>query len=982
MPVRLFALAAALVFAAAPLQAQQVSVTFRFLPDLTAPPVTDVVRAFLPGSMNGWGPNNSGQIAIGAPSQMAYVPALNEYRYTVPLTVGGQGVPSDPPGAYTYKVHYHRNATGSAYTWLTDPLGVETFGPNGDSVVRPADPMAFQLAREENASGEVVAVSAGLFGTQAFTSVTFTVNGTVYTSGITNTGDGIFRLVLPAPVPTGSFFRVQATDAGGRTVDRSVGLVPPVVVDAAVPAGLDDGINLNPADATRATLVLRAPGKSYVYAIGDFSGWQAQPAYVLKRDAAAAGGTRWWVELTGLTPGQPVRFQYLVDGVLRVSDPYAPLVLDQGSDPFIPAVTFPNLPAYPTETQQLVSVFTPGATPFPWTDGGYQRRPAEDLVIYELLVRDVVSRHDFQTLRDTMAYFQRLGVTALQLMPVSEFDGNESWGYNPNHYFAVDKYYGPPEALKALVDAAHNAGLAVILDVVYNHQTGQAPFVRLYNEGTFGAPTPDNPWVNPSARHPFNVFNDNNHDSALTQQWLDAANRWWLEEYHIDGFRFDLSKGFVQSCNGGPCTDGNFSAYNQQRIDHLTRMADALWTVDPDAYVILEHFADASEERVLAAHGRAAGRPGMTLWNNMTTAYAESAMGYLNSNSSLTRAYPPNNTYPLTGQVAYMNSHDEQWGLFKVRTFGACTNAPGGGSTCATNPGAYNTRALPTALERWSLGAAFFLTVPGPKMLWQFEEVGYGGGPGECLESSDCPPGTPGRVSKKPIRWDYWAPVPPDANGTGIALTPASASERAQRQALYADFANLLALRNGYDVFRTPTTVQMNVGPNTPDRWIRLEKDGLVVVVVGNFGLAERTSTPPLAAGSTWYDVIGDGSVAGGSSVTLAPGAWRVYANQDIQLPVAGEDDAPGGSAFRLDAPFPNPSSGPSTVAFALPAAGDARLEVFDVLGRRVATLADGPLAAGAHRATFDPAGLPSGVYVVRLAAAGRTATARLTVTR
>jgi glycosidase len=967
----------------APSQAQTVDVTFRFIPDLTPPAPPSVVRAFVPGSFNGWGPNTNGQIATGAPSQMVYEPVLGEYRYTTALTVGGRGNTSDPPGGYTYKVHYHTNAAGTAFQWITDPLGAETFGSNNDSVVRAADPMAFQLAREQNTAGEVVAVSAGLFGTQAFTSISFTVNADTYTTAqITDTGDGIFRLVLPTPVAPGSFFRVDATDAGGRTATAQVGQVPPTVMDAPVPAGLRDGINLDPADATRATLVLRAPGKSYIYAVGDFSNWEARPEYVLKRDAADPLGTRWWVELTGLTPGTPVRFQYLVDGVLRVSDPYAPLVLDQGSDPAIPSVTFPNRPPYPAQAQQLVAVFTPGATPFAWTDGDYQRPPMEDLVIYEMLVRDWVSRHDFQTIRDSLGYLERLGVTALQLMPVSEFDGNESWGYNPNHYLAVDKYYGPPEALKALINEAHRRGMAVLLDVVYNHQTGQSPFVRLYNEGLFGPPTAANPWVNPTARHPFNVFNDNNHEAELTRYWLDIANRWWLEEYRVDGFRFDLSKGFTQLCNGQPCNDANFSAYNQARINILTRMADAIWDADPSAYVILEHFADWSEERVLANHGRAQGRPGMALWNNMTGAYSESAMGYLNSGSDLRRAYPINNTFPLSGQVSYMESHDEQWLMFKTRAFGACANAPTGGATCATNPGNYSTRTLAGALGRQSLAAAFFLTVPGPKMLWQFGELGYGGGPGECLESTDCPAGTPGRVQNKPIRWDYFAPVPPASNNSGVTVTAATADERALRRQTYTDYSNLLALRNTYDVFRTPATVTMSVGQNIVDRWIKLQRDGLSVVVVGNFGVAERTSTPPLDAGQTWYDMIGDGTVDGGSALTLAPGAWRVLANQDIGLPTA-DGDAPGPVlAFGLGAAFPNPAAGRATVRYTLDAPADVQLHAYDVLGRRVATLDDGPRAAGAHTATLDTRALPAGVYVLRLTADGRTASSRLTIAR
>jgi glycosidase len=978
MRLRLAAVAALLALAVPASAQASFPVTFRFLPDLSSPAIPTVVRAFAPGTMppgtpNDWGPNTAGNIAPGAASQMTYDAAKNEYRYTETLTVGED---------YFYKIHYHTNATAPAYggTWISDPLNPRLGPTDGNSAVLVTDPMAFQLAREQNGTSQIRVVSASVFGSQAITAITYEINGDAFSDGMSfyDPATRLFSKTLATPIEPGAQFRITATDALGRTTTAEVGLTPPAVVDAPVPAGLRDGITVS---GSTATLVLRAPGKRYVYAIGDFSGWAPQEAYVMKRDNSDPLGTRWWTTIPLAQTPTGTRFQYLVDGVRRITDPYSALILDEGSDPFVPAVTFPNRPPYPVGlTSNLVSVIpVPNQTPTllpPYT------RPApEDLVIYEMLVRDWVSRHDFQTISDSLQYLRRLGVTALELMPVSEFDGNESWGYSPNHYLAVDKYYGPPEALKALINEAHRLGMAVILDVVYNHQTGQSPFVRLFNEGEFGPPTAANPWVNPTGRHPFNVFNDNNHTSALTQYWLDAANAWWLREYRVDGFRYDLSKGFVQTCGGGPCTDANFATYNQQRIDILTRMADALWTVDPNAYVILEHFAEASEERVLASHGRAAGRPGMMLWSNMNNAYNEAAMGYLGSGTDFGRAYPPFNNYPLSGQVTYMESHDEQWLMYKTRTFGACAASPTGGATCNTAPGAYNTRTLATALQRQSLVGAFLYTVPGPKMIWQFGEVGYGGGPGECL-ATDCPTGTPGRTDKKPIRWDYFSNVAPSANGSGVTVVPTSETERAQRRALYTDWSNLLALRRAYSVFRTPSNVQMNTAPGVADRWIRLEKSGLVVVVVGNFGLTERTSSPPLAAGSTWYDMIGTGTVAGGSTVTLAPGEWRVYANQDLNIPTAGEPGSTETPTFALDAVFPNPTAGRATVRYTLDATADVRLDAYDVLGRRVATLAEGPQAAGAHEAAFDTAGLPAGIYVLRLSAGAQTATARVTVAR
>ena len=212
--------------------------------------------------------------------------------------------------------------------------------------------MVFQTAREQDGTGEVRAVSAGVFGTADVASVQFTVNGTTYTTatGVTDTGNRIYRLELPAPVPPGAFVRVEATDAAGRTASGEVGQIPPTVTDRPVPDGLEDGITYDPADASRAWLVLRAPGKQYVYALGGFNGWTADDDALMFRDDAAPLGTRWWIELTGLTPGAEVPFYYWVDGQIRVADPYTTKVY------------YPGEAGYPAGAEQhAVGVLTPGA---------------------------------------------------------------------------------------------------------------------------------------------------------------------------------------------------------------------------------------------------------------------------------------------------------------------------------------------------------------------------------------------------------------------------------------------------------------------------------------------------------------------------------------------------------------------------------------------------------------------------------------------
>lgn len=658
--------------------------------------------------------------------------------------------------------------------------------------------------------------------------------------------------------------------------------VQPTVHDAPVPEGLEDGITVDPEDPTRAWLVLRAPGKEFVYVLGSFNGYTAGAEALMNRDTAAENGTRWWIELGGLTPNEPVTFQYWVDGRLRVADPYSPLVI------------YPNERGFPPEaaTAFPVTQFVPGAVEFTWTDHDFKAPDQEDLVIYELLLRDFLEDDCFPALVDALDYLERLGVNAIELMPVAEHDGEESWGYDPAFHLALDKHYGTPEQFKTFVNEAHARGIAVILDVVYNHATGQSPLIRLYNEGDYGPPTADNPWANTEATHPFSVFNDLNHESPLTQLWLDKANRYWVEEYHVDGYRFDLTGGFMQ--------EGPFLGYNAERIGVLRRMMDQLWAVHPDTYVILEHLVENDQEwRELVAAGMEGGGPGPMLWHPMNREYSQSAMGYPTATdvpSTLERSYPPNwaGGIPVPNAVTYMESHDEQWLMLRNRVFG-------------NQAGDVDVRDLRNALDRQKLVNAFFLTVPGPRMMWQFGELGYGGGPGECLRPDDgstgeCTAASPRRLGNKPIRWDYYSADAQPARGEYKgALEPTSAVERKARLRLYKTIAGLINLRRSHAIFRSPDTeVAQCVGHRT-GRWIRLtlasppEGEPGQVVIIGNFDVRRNTVQPTFPRVGTWYDAFGDAVVKVRETtppLSLAAGEFRIYT--DVKVPSPEPDIAAG----------------------------------------------------------------------------------------
>src|SRR5690606_12266793 len=140
-----------------------------------------------------------------------------------------------------------------------------------------------------------------------------------------------------------------------------------------------------------------------------------------------------------------------------------------------------ELPKYPEgSTTGIVSVLQLNPATYTWKSGNFSRPDINDMVIYELHVRDFLEQQQYTVLRDSISYLKRLGVNAVELMPVQEFEGNLSWGYNPSFHFAVDKYYGTANELKAFIDECHQEGIAVILDMVLNHAFGQSPLVRLY----------------------------------------------------------------------------------------------------------------------------------------------------------------------------------------------------------------------------------------------------------------------------------------------------------------------------------------------------------------------------------------------------------------------------------------------------------------------------------------------------------------------
>jgi 1,4-alpha-glucan branching enzyme len=741
--------------------------------------------------------------------------------------------------------------------------------------------------------------------------------------------------------------RAVAEDENENSADASFTvLVNPPVTEAPVPTGKRLGINYHDQD-DMATLVLWAPEKEFVYLIGDFNNWEPSAEYMLSRETARADSVLYWITIDGLQPGVEYGFQYLVDGDLRLSDPFSHKVLSPWNDRWITESVYPGLKEYPHgKTEHTVSILQTGQEPWEWQATDYVRPEPSELVIYELVIRDFLANATYATLADTLDYLKRLGVNAIELMPVSNFDGNDSWGYNPNHHLALDKAYGPADQFRRLVDEAHKRGMAVILDVVYNHATGKSPLMRLYGESR-----ETNPLIGPG--HQFNVFNHLNHDHPFIKYWMDRANCYWLEEYNVDGYRFDLTKGFATNVQSGALLQGP----NPERIANLKRMADRMWECDPDAYIILEHFADNREEIELANYGVDHGRAGMLLWGNHNRAYSEASMGWHSGGrSNFSEVYFRNRGWQVPNRIGYMESHDEQWIMFKNLKYGNGMDN-------------YQIQHLSTALDRQKLVGAFFFTIPGPKMIWQFGELGYGGGPGECLKPGDgtrgeCLETDPGRTGRKPIRWNYYH----DAN----------------RNALYQTWQWLLKLRHENQVFHDPDSEVDMFGMNTPTKTITLQHETMSAVVTGNFDVIERAVFPRFTQTGTWYDYftgveieVTSDMVGDSYSMDLPPGMFHIFTTELLDTPPAGlnpttavdysDSDLP--LAVALNQNFPNPFNPATTISYELPRAVHVELQVYNVLGQRVAILVNEHQQAGTYTVNFDASRLSSGTYFIRMQA-------------
>ncbi len=723
-------------------------------------------------------------------------------------------------------------ATGGNYIHFTQPFIIPTFNLSNEAVTTTVGQSVPVTAIASNAAGTLNLYFNG-------TKIAGPITGAASISG------------SPAIVAAGEQKIIaELIVADISYYDTVQFYLPPPNTTLELPSGVKEGINYWPG-CDSVTLVLYAPNKLNAVVLGDFpnSNWAAQSQFQMNK---TPDGNYYWLTIHGLTGGVEYAYQYLVDNAIYIADPYSEKILDPWNDPFIPAATYPGLKPYPVNqnvsanTNGFVSVLQTCSTPYKWQVTNFVKPDKRNLITYELLVRDFGDARNYQMLIDTMSYFKRLGINAIELMPVNEFSGNDSWGYNPTFYLALDKAYGTKDKFKEFVDLCHKNGIAVILDVVYNQLDAfNTPQGKLYWDAANGRPAANNPWLNTQAPHPYSVFDDLNHTSVATQYLVKRALEYWITEYKIDGYRLDLAKGFTQTVSNETTVEDK----DQSRIDNLFRYYNHIVPMFPGTYMILEFLGTQYQEEQQYSF------MGFLLWGNNNHTYNQNTMGY-SSNSDFSKIVynSPQQKFFTPAGMGYMESHDEERLMVKNLQFG-------------NSSGDYNVKNLATALDRQAAAAAVFFTVPGPKLMWQFGERGY-----------DTSINFNGRTGTKPPLWNYMA----DPN----------------RLKLFNNYAQLINLRLSNPAVFNSTSFSYNFFDNA-GLFKRFQiadpaANGMQVTVIANFDVVEQTRSVTFQKAGDWYNYLSNGNSTGingpgkstfnigalTQSITLAPGEYHVYIYQ------------------------------------------------------------------------------------------------------
>lgn len=875
---------------------QTLDVVFRYVKR----PGDQFVRVFVPGTMPpgtqlDWGPNTNGFISPSAPSLMTYDPDVDAYVKTYTLDVGQR---------YEYKFHFHYNEAGTQWEWITDPLNNNVVGtpPFDNSYVDVTDPLIFQPALHENDLQQVTGMSVGIFTTLSIDSVVCVAGQDTFDGRPFLRSDGVLYVPFTEPKSPFAGFRISVTIQGQEIVALERKAIQ--IVKASRPYGTRAGVNLSDSGAV---FVLYAPGRPVVQLLLAPEGQplNIQEARTMKKALGEDGV--WWLDVA-LSPGRYV-YQYLFLDGTRISDPLSRYVVNG----------------------QTVFEVGPGgistADDFEWSDQDFVRPALDTLVIYELHVDDFAAqgsgRGRFFHVIQKLDYLDSLGINAIELMPIMEFPGDRSWGYNTSHYAAVEATYGTPREFKELVNEAHRRGIAVILDIVWNHMSGSGPLWKMqpnYEQNPFFKAEQD---LRPNETRGTFGGVDWDHFTPQTQAFVNEIHRIWIEEYHVDGFRFDFTRGIGWDLSRPQYGILGWSSWLKKHYPGIYQIAEHL-PADPRLISISSLDAgwnDSFHDMLLKdIHGPA---PSLSVISALVLGLHE---------------YNPNTAgyEDRTQTVKACVTHDEQSLIQEMVRF----------------------KGIPqeTALRRDLLYNAMLFTSLGIPMIWQAQEMGMQSG---WFDDNHNGNWDEEKLAYRPVDWSL------------LSTERGKRHFRAFRKWITLRKKNPALYRGEFYVIQRFDSERVLVYGYRDES---AGSKGDAVVVVANLSSTDRRlSAVRWLESGRWKEILSDSvvTVEGDSLRDLTIPAYTalIFARQIGTEVADGKIRATPPVEFSVWPAFPNPFNSETVLVFQLPESAPVTVQVFDAKGHRVFATNLGRKSAGRHRFVWQTPPLASGVYFVRFQA-------------
>ena len=897
--IRLFLLSLSIVCG------QSLDVAFRYV----AGPNDDFIRVFVPGTMpsgtsNDWGPNSNGMIAPSAPSRMNYNETTDSYEKTYSLSVGDE---------HQYKIHFHHNSSGSNYTWIPDPLNPLTTDDNWtNSILEVTDPLLFQEARHLNSVGEVTGFSMGIFASEGVDSIRYSIGGDTLPGTEYYQDNGVLYIPFNPPLSVYDPIWVQASISGSWDTVYDFGAIE--IIEAPIPGGIDLGPTwLN----NSMFLAVYAPSQPVMrVVVNSLENASEEPeALTMYKDPNIQD--TWWIELD--LPGGEYEYEYLLINGNRIADPFSRRL---------------------TNGKTRIEIGPGGistADDFIWSSNDYIRPSLDTLIIYELHVDDFSAQGNgqgtFLDVIDRLDHLKMAGINAIELLPITEFPGTHSWGYDPQLMSAVEENYGTPEEFMRLVDEAHSRGIAVIIDLVWNHIKSTSPIWEIQPDYDLNPYIKLHTDLNPNEAEGSWGMLDWDHFNTNTIDYINRVNKIWVDEYRVDGFRFDAMY---------------MIGWDMQQQEYgIPAWSTELRNHDPTIYQIAEHLPsnpwlientdlssgwhDSFHDRLLNdVHGQSLST--MSIMRQIVGLHEYSDWG------------DPYNS--RTQAVKYMVSHDEQSILQEMVTF--------------------NSYSIEEARSRDKFYATILFTSLGIPMLFQGQEFGLQTGWDDDNNNGNY---DDEKLQYRPVDWSL---LNTDIGQSHLEHYSKLAKLRKSNPAFYEG--------TFYDLYRYTSQKVIVYGykdesPNNNDDQ---------VVVVANFSSLERTiENVPFLSSGIWYDALNPTNVITidednyYDEYSIPAKSAIVFTNRDYQLAIPSSYESVP-DQFQLVECYPNPFNGKLNIRYHINNVSNIYATIYDLSGKVIKSFESEPKYPGQHQLIWDTKNnngdaVATGLYFISLSSKNRT---------